>query len=204
MSGWAAMLTWSARRWLVAIGSGAGTALLIGLPTDVIPNPVFGRPVPVTWWSYPVLVVTAVLAGLVVATYVSDPDAAGPVAPGLVDDGLVDDGDPEPVSRTASVGGLLSFFAVGCPVCNKIVLVALGATGARQWFEPVQPLLAVASIVLLAWALRGRLRSAVACPLPRTGPMVDTPEKASGPLRRAARHGDPVAAPTGLEPVPPP
>jgi hypothetical protein len=209
MNGWATMLTWSARRWLVAIGAGVGTALLIGLPTDVIPNPVFGRPVPVTWWSYPVLVVTAVLAGLVVATYVSDPDAAGPVAPGLVDDGLVDDslvddGDPEPVSRTASVGGLLSFFAVGCPVCNKIVLVALGTTGARQWFEPVQPLLAVASIVLLAWALRGRLRSAVACPLPRTVPMAETPEKAVGPLRRAARRGDPVAAPTGLEPVPPP
>ncbi|MEY4229236.1 MAG: hypothetical protein RLZZ362_85 [Actinomycetota bacterium] len=187
MSGWATMLTWPARRWLVAVGAGVGTALLIGLPTDVIPNPVFGRPVPVTWWSYPVLVVTAVLAGLVVATYVRDPAAPGPVAPGLVDEGLVDeglvdeglvdDGDPEPVSRTASVGGLLSFFAVGCPVCNKIVLVALGTTGARQWFEPVQPLLAVASIVLLAWALRGRLRSAAACPLPRTGPMVDTPEK---------------------------
>ena len=37
---------------------------LVGLPTDVIPNPVFGRPVPVTWWSYPVLVVTALLGGL--------------------------------------------------------------------------------------------------------------------------------------------
>jgi len=199
MSGWATMLTWPARRWLVAVGAGAGTALLIGLPTDVIPNPVFGRPVPVTWWSYPVLVVTAVLAGLVVATYVRDPTAAGPTAEGLAD---VD--DSEPVSRTASVGGLLSFFAVGCPVCNKIVLVALGATGARQWFEPVQPLLAAASIVLLAWALRGRLRSAVACPLPRTGPVVDTPEKVSEPLRRAARRDVPVAAPTGLEPVPPP
>lgn len=174
MSGWATMLTWSARRWLVAVGAGVGTALLIGLPTDVIPNPVFGRPVPVTWWSYPVLAVTAVLAGLVGATYVRDPAATGPAAPDLVDDGLVDDSDPEPVSRTASVGGLLSFFAVGCPVCNKIVLLALGTTGARQWFEPVQPLLAVASIVLLAWALRGRLRSAMACPLPRTVPMADT------------------------------
>ena len=38
-----------------------------------------------------------------------------------------------------------------------------GAIGARRWFEPIQPLLAVASIVLLAWALRGRLRGAVSC-----------------------------------------
>ncbi|MEX0847318.1 MAG: hypothetical protein WD023_06020 [Ilumatobacteraceae bacterium] len=164
MSSWAVMLTWPARRWLVAGGAAVGTALLIGLPTDVIPNPVFGRPVPVTWWSYPVLVVTAVLAGLVVATYVRDPATADPTTADLA----------EPTPRTASVGGLLSFFAVGCPVCNKIVIVALGTTGARRWFEPVQPLLAAASIVLLAWALRSRLRAENACPVPGNATMADT------------------------------
>jgi hypothetical protein len=48
-------------------------------------------------------------------------------------------------------------------VCNKVVIVALGATGARQWFEPIQPVLAVVSIILLGWALRARLRSADTC-----------------------------------------
>ena len=66
-------------------------------------------------------------------------------------------------TRRGGIAGLLSFFAVGCPVCNKLVIVALGTTGARQWFEPVQPVLAVASIVLLGWALRSRLHSAIIC-----------------------------------------
>ncbi len=143
---------WSLRHVVVALGAGVLIALMIGLPTDVIPNPVFGRPVAVTWWSYPTLLVTAVLGGLLAATYVG----ARSGAPASLD-------EMDAPTRRGGIAGLLSFFAVGCPVCNKLVIVALGTTGARQWFEPVQPLLAVASIVLLAWALRARLRSATAC-----------------------------------------
>jgi hypothetical protein len=144
--------TWSPRHVVVAIAAGVLVALAIGLPTDVIPNPVFGRPVPVTWWSYPTLVVTAVLGGLLAATYVGN----GTESPTSLD-------EMDAPTRRGGIAGLLSFFAVGCPVCNKLVIVALGTTGARQWFEPLQPVLAVASIALLAWALRARLRSATAC-----------------------------------------
>ncbi len=126
-----------------------GSALVVGLPTDVIPNPVFGRSIGVTWWSYPVLVVTALLGGLLLATYVRDDRTAGAEA--------------DRPARVGGVGGALSFFAVGCPVCNKVVIVAIGTVGARRWFEPIQPLLAVASIVLLAVALRARLRTADSC-----------------------------------------
>ena len=69
------------------------------------------------------------------------------------------------MNRPGTLGGFLTFFAVGCPVCNKIVLLALGYTGALRWFAPVQPLLAIAGIGLLAWALRSRLRAEVACPV---------------------------------------
>jgi hypothetical protein len=129
------------------------TALVVGLPTDVIPNPVFGRPVDVTWWSYPVLVVTSVLGGLLIATYVRDTDD---LTPGDVD-------ELDRPGKTGGIGGLLSFFAVGCPTCNKLVVVALGSTGALDWFAPAQPVLAVASLVLLTWALRARLRGQIAC-----------------------------------------
>lgn len=145
-----AIRRFTARQWSVAAGAAVVVALLVGLPTDVIPNPVFGRPVPVTWWSYPVLVVTAVLGGVLAATYVRTDD------------------ELDRPARTGGVGGLLSFFAVGCPVCNKVVVLALGTVGARRWFEPLQPLLAVASIVLLVVALRSRVRYADACPLPRS------------------------------------
>lgn len=121
-------------------------ALLVGLPTDVIPNPVFGRPVPVTWWSYPVLAATAILGGLLAATYVR-----------------TDDEPLDRPGRAGGLGGLLAFFAVGCPVCNKLVIIALGTTGALEWFAPAQPWLAALSIALLAWALAARLRGEAAC-----------------------------------------
>jgi H+/Cl- antiporter ClcA len=153
------MSMWTRRQWLTAAIASVVVALAIGLPTDVIPNPVFGRPVDITWWSYPTLVVTAVLGGLLAATYVrvgarpAAADAGGEV-------------EIDRPGKLGSLGGLLGFFAVGCPVCNKLVVIALGTTGTLEWFAPAQPILAVASIVLLAWALRVRLRGATSCPIP--------------------------------------
>jgi hypothetical protein len=150
-----AIARWTTRRWIAALVGTVATALVIGLPTDVIPNPVFGREVAVTAWAYPVLVLTAVLSGLLFATYVREDGQR---------DGATDELDTP--ARRGTVAGALSYFAVGCPVCNKLVVVALGTVGAREWFEPIQPYLAVASLALLAVALRARLRNAVACPLP--------------------------------------
>lgn len=145
----AALGAWTRRRWVVAGVAAAVVFLVIGLPTDVVPNPLFGRPVEVTWWAPWVLLATAVLGGLVAATYLrTGIDAVD--RPG----------------RVAGLGGLLGFFAVGCPVCNKLVVVALGTTGALQWFAPIQPLLAVGSVIALAVALRTRLRGQVVCDLP--------------------------------------
>jgi hypothetical protein len=153
--------TWSARRWATAALAAVATFLAIGLPSDVIANPVFGRPVDVTWWSYPVLVVTALLCGLLVATYVREPTEASDPAgfgdvigvPALADDELDRPG------RIGGFGGLLAFFAVGCPTCNRLVVVAVGSSGALDWFAPAQPLLAILSLGLLGWALRTRLRN---------------------------------------------
>lgn len=140
--------SWDSRHWGAATAAALVSALAMGIPTDVIPNPVFGRPVPVTWWSVPTLVITSVLAGLLVATYVRTGD------------------EVDRAGRTGGVAGLLSFFAVGCPVCNKLVVVALGTTGAMEIFEPLQPILAVASVLLLAFALRARLVGSQRCALP--------------------------------------
>jgi hypothetical protein len=173
------LLSWSIRRWVFALGAAVGVALAVGLPTDVIANPVFGRPVPVTWWSYPVLALTAVFGGLLAATYRRD------------DSPTTDETDHiDGPARTGGLGGLMSFFAVGCPVCNKLVVVALGAVGARRWFEPFQPILAAASIVLLVVALRARLRNAKSCPLPGGGRLRRDIESESGQTRFAATAKD--------------
>ncbi|MFN2320602.1 MAG: hypothetical protein ABR500_13095 [Dermatophilaceae bacterium] len=153
---------WGARRWAVAVASTLGTILLIGLPTVLIPNPVFGREIPTTWWNWPALLAAAVLSGLLVATYVRQSTPLG----------VLENTDTEESgSRRGMIGGVLTFFAVGCPVCNKIVLIALGTSGAMQWFAPVQPLLAVAAVAALVWALHTRLRGERACkvtPAPTT------------------------------------
>lgn len=144
------MRSWGSRRWGVAAAVAVVTALFIGLSTVLIPNPVFSREIPPVWWNYPTWVVTSALSGLLVATYVRDTGEQ--------------DGELDRDSRRGGIGGLLGYFAVGCPVCNKLVLIALGSTGAVTYYAPIQPLLAVAGIVLMAVALRGRLRGARACP----------------------------------------
>lgn len=139
---------WSHRRWVAAALAALISGALIAVVTAMIDNPVFGRAVPTTWWAWPVLAVSAVLSGLLVATYVREPGRS------------VDDW----VSRPGGIGGLLTLFAVGCPVCNKLVLIALGSAGAMRWFAPVQPVLAITAVALLIWGLRARLRGEVSCP----------------------------------------
>jgi len=58
-------------------------------------------------------------------------------------------------------GGGLSYLAVACPICNKIVVLLLGVSGALTFFEPAQFFLGLASILLLGWALLVRLRASL-------------------------------------------
>jgi hypothetical protein len=92
-----------------------------------------------------------------------------------------------------AVGGtVLSAFAVGCPICNKVVVVALGAGGAVSYFSPVQPLIGLASIALLGTALALRLRAALSCSV-GAGSHVPSHTRESGEFRypsRADREGD--------------
>lgn len=148
----AMVASWPARRWLAAGGAAVAFTLLVAVPTDLIDTPVFSRAIPPPWWAWPSLVVSSVLGGLLVATYVAAPDRS----------------DDTTTRRGGWAGGLLTYFAVGCPVCNKLALLALGSAGAVTWFEPVQPVLQALAVVLLAWALRARLRGELSCPTTTT------------------------------------
>jgi hypothetical protein len=61
-------------------------------------------------------------------------------------------------SLLGTVAGLGAFLAIGCPLCNKVVLVALGASGAMSVWAPIQPIVGLASLLLLAVTVAGRLR----------------------------------------------
>jgi len=148
---------WDSRRWVAAVLASAVSMLVLGLPTAMIPNPIFARRIEAPAWTFPALAVTAVLAGLLLATYVRGRADVGGTS--------LDRASPEE-ARSVTVGGLLSFFAIGCPTCNKLVLLALGSSGAITWFEPVQPVLALAGIAVLIWALHRRLQGELACSVP--------------------------------------
>ncbi|MEE4592418.1 hypothetical protein V2J94_11050 [Streptomyces sp. DSM 41524] len=98
------MRTWTPHQWVtaVAVALVAGTA--IGVPTGVVPTPFYTRMTPVLWWNYPVWVASSLLMGLLVATYMHGPQAARAEGPR---------------GRRALLAGVLSAFAVGCPICNK-------------------------------------------------------------------------------------
>ena len=127
----------SARRLALAVGVGVFTLLVIAIPTDLISNPIFGRQIEATVWAWPVALLTAVLAGVLIA--LPHPTSC------------------RPATRTGIFGGALTSLAVGCPTCNHLVVLALGTTGALAWFAPIQPFLALIGLAILGGAILHRV-----------------------------------------------
>jgi hypothetical protein len=125
------------RRVGIAVGVALFTLLVITIPTDLIPNPLFTRQVEPTAWAWPVAIITAVLAGVLIA--LPRPTSC------------------RPATRTGIIGGGLAYLAVGCPTCNHLVVLALGATGALTWFAPIQPYLALIALAVLISAIAHRI-----------------------------------------------
>jgi hypothetical protein len=125
---------------LLAVAAAGLYVVALGIPAGIIPNPLFHRVVPPDIWNLLFWIAPAVLSGPLAATYlVPWPTACR-------------------VGGRAGAGGMLSFLAAGCPVCNKLVVLAVGASGALAYYRPLQPLLGAVSVVLLGLALRVRLR----------------------------------------------
>lgn len=117
-------------------------AVATGIPTDVLPNPWFVRMTPVRTLDVVLWPVLSLAIGALLATY------ALPRC--RVNSSALSGG---------TGGGLLSVFAIGCPVCNKLVVLALGFSGALAYFAPIQPLIGIASLLLTSIVLRARLRA---------------------------------------------
>jgi len=135
---------------LRALPIAAVAAVVIAVPTDLIDTRFFGGAVEPTAIDYVILAITAALIGLILA--IRAPRSAA----------------TESQDRTTVFGGAISFLAVGCPVCNQLVLAAVGTSGALSWWAPVQPFVGLAAIAVLLWTLRKRLETyaLLACPVP--------------------------------------
>ncbi|MEV3961935.1 hypothetical protein AB0M34_13725 [Nocardia sp. NPDC050193] len=160
-----ALRGWGSKQVITAAAAAVIVGAVVGVATVLIPNPVFGRDIPPLPWNYPVWIATSILTGILVATYIRP---GVPVPPGVAEPAVpsMDDGHEARSARIGGLAGVLAWFAVGCPVCNKVALLALGYTGALTWFAPFQPVLAVAALILSTYAVMERLRGQVVCPVP--------------------------------------
>jgi predicted membrane protein len=124
----------------LAAAAAAAAALALGIPTDIVPNPLFTRMTPIEPEQFVFWIATSILTGALLATYL------------------------EPSLRKGLAGqgvgvGILGLFAVGCPICNKLVVAMLGASGAFTYFAPIQPILGAAAVGLVSYGLWVRLRA---------------------------------------------
>jgi hypothetical protein len=135
---------------LATLGGIFVVALALGIPTDLVPNPWFTRMTPPGFSNYFFWISTSLLTGALLATYV------------------LPRGDRLRSPGGAGVGGgVLGLLAAGCPVCNKLVVLLLGVSGALTYFEPIQPLLGGLGVLVAGTALVVRLRGVrAACALP--------------------------------------
>ena len=137
--------TWLLAALLTLVGVAA-----IAIPTRLIPTGFFQRMTPARPLDYLFLVAAAPLVGLTGAIALRQRDGK---------------------ERSSAVAGLATALAVGCPVCNKVVVSLIGVSGALGIWAPLQPALGAAALVLLAYTLRMQLtRSAPQCRLQATEP----------------------------------
>jgi hypothetical protein len=136
---WFTLSRFGVRGWLAAAIGAASAFLVLGVPSVIIDNSYFIRMIPVRTQDYVIWLITSVLFGLVLGTF-AIPSVKGN-------------------SGKVFGSGILSFLAVGCPICNKLVVLLLGVSGALAFFEPLQLYLGIGSIALLIWTLALRARS---------------------------------------------
>lgn len=143
--------SWSPSRWLTALAVTLLAAIAMGVPTGVLETSLYTRMTPVTWWNYPIWAVSAMLVGLTAATYIRGGGGSSAAR--------------DRSQRTLGAA-LISTFAIGCPICNKLVVTAIGVSGALSYWAPLQPLLGLLSVAALAAGLVVRLRGMTVCRTP--------------------------------------
>lgn len=135
----AGLSMYTPKAWAFTISAAAIGLAVVGLTTAIFENWFFVRMTPVRTQDYVIWILSSAFIGLIVGSYVVASSTSG-------------DG------KTLS-GGLLSVIAVGCPTCNKLVVLLLGTTGALTIFAPLQLYIGVASVLILGWTVLLRAKA---------------------------------------------
>ncbi len=121
--------------WVIGIISAVSLFFFFGIVTALIPNPWFTRMTEKTTLDYFFLIASSILLGSYISVH------------------FYKKGLSKKCNLTALSGGVGSFLAFSCPICNKLLLLLFGTTILLTYFEPYQPFLGFLSISLLIIAL---------------------------------------------------
>ena len=120
----------SAKSLLIA----GGAFVLIGTVTALWHNPFFTRMTPTSGYELWLLLAESLLLGAYLGT------------------------DRTKQTGTCStIGGVLGFLGIACPVCNKILLLLFGSTLLLSYFEPIRLYVGIVGVLLLAFAVYKKL-----------------------------------------------
>lgn len=114
--------------------------IVFGTITAVLPNPFFTRMTPLTVLDKIFLASSSLLSGAYVGAHYYKKETV------------------KTCDSIATAGGIGSFLAFACPVCNKLLVLLFGATALMTYFEPYRPLLGFVSTGLLAGALYWKIK----------------------------------------------
>ena len=116
---------------LIAVGS----FIFLGTVAALWQNPFFIRMTPTSGFEIGLLALQAILLGV----YISIPVPACAV-------------------KLASVGGIVNYVGIACPICNKLLLALFGASTLLTYLEPVRIYFAVGGVLLMSIATTVRWR----------------------------------------------
>lgn len=128
------LLRLTARELALSIAAAIAVFIPLGTVAALWENPLFMRMTPTSGFEISLLIAQAGLAGLYLGTR-----------------------QPACAVRTASVGGVLGFLGVACPVCNKLFVLAFGSAFLLEYFEPLRLYVGLAGTALLLYALYVKL-----------------------------------------------
>ena len=109
--------------------------LLFGIPTDLVPNKYFIRMVPIKITDYIFLSLTSIMLGAYIALHYYSKKTS------------------KKCDYAAYGGAVAGVFAVGCPICNVLLISLFSATAILTYFEPYRPILGVLTIGILGAAI---------------------------------------------------
>ncbi len=121
---------------LIGLLSTIVTFLLLGIPTDTIPNQFYTRMVPSTGLDLFFLVAVSFMLGTYTGLFF-----------------YLRDKKRKPGKGAAYVGTAGGFLAISCPICIKFLVLIFGAVALMAYLEPLRPYIGFLSMGLMGFGI---------------------------------------------------